>query len=530
MLPPDPEANINALSALLQGKGLDAGDFIDVINALANIKRRDAEKEEKGEQKEAEKQNKIFVDKEFIIPTREDCFIYKDGRTKSGRYFIRIYDAKKKKAYMKSLSTTNRLEAIYRAEQMYVEMRDKLGKGVNTKSITTKELINIYLKQRFRERSNIPHHGITIESYDNLIKKLKYWEQYISFCKHTKTKIENIPPELGKFFAEWISKQPKQYYTDRAERSRETINSIVGATKKMYKDVAIEEKYITLAEFPIFKNLKVNREVAHKRDVLEKEEYEAICKWMNTKWCREKDIDELEMVKRRCFALYFSLQYNLGTRNKEQLGMRWKDISKIKTDTQENQRINRSVFIPTANSKTGRSRYIVAPIAIKIERLQSWYRRLGIEWRQDDFVFINLTKTKRGTNTPYQQPAMEKRLKAILGGSERDGVWKADGRNITQYSARHYYATDRLREGVNIYDLAINMGTSVQYLQSTYSHLTALMKSEELTAGQGIHKANAERQKKKASAEQAINDALTNTIKMNREEEKQYLYPFNKTD
>jgi hypothetical protein len=513
LLPPDPQANINALSALLQGKGLDAGDFIDVINALANIKKRDAEKQEKEEQKEVEKKNKIFVDKEFIIPTREDCFIYKDGRTKSGRYFVRIYDAKKKKAYIKSLGTTNRLEAIYRAEKIYVEMRDKLGKGVNTKSITTKELIDIYLKQRFSDRSDIPHHGITIESYDNLIKKLKYWEEYISFHKHTKTKIENIPPELGKSFAVWISNQPKKFYKDRPERSRETINSIVGAVKKMYKDVAIEEKYITLAEFPIFKNLKVNREVTHKRDVLEKEEYEAICKWMNTKWCREKDIDELEMVKRRCFALYFSLQYNLGTRNKEQLGIKWKDISKIKTDTKENQRINRSVFIPTENSKTGRSRYIVAPIAIKIERLQSWYKRLGIEWKQEDFVFINLAKTKRGTNTPYQQPAMEKRLKAVLEGSERDGVWKPEGRNITQYSARHYYATDRLREGVNIYDLAINMGTSVQYLQSTYSHLTALMKSEELTAGQGIHKANAEREKRKESAEKAINAALSNSTK-----------------
>ena len=114
---------------------------------------------------------------------------------------------------------------------------------------------------------------------------------------------------------------------------------------------------------------------------------------------------------------------------------------------------------------------------------------------------------------------MGKRLKAVLEGSERDGVWKPEGRNITQYSARHYYATDRLREGVNIYDLAINMGTSVQFLQSTYSHLTALMKSEELTAGQGIHKANAEREKRKESAEKAINDALSNSIEGEKQKE-----------
>lgn len=509
MTPLEDNSNINALASLLEGKGLDASDFIDVINALANIKRRDAAKQEADEQKEAEKRNKIFVDKEFVIPTREDCFIYKDGRTKSGRYYVRIYDAKKKKVFSKSLGTTNRLEALHLAEKLYVEMKDKLGKGVALKSITTKELINIYLKQRFSERSDIPHNGITIKSYDGLIKKLKYWENYISHHKHTKTKIENIPPELGKYFAEWISKQPKKFYTDRAERSRETINQIVAATKLMYKSVALEEKFITLAEFPIFKNLKVNRETGHKRDVLEREEYEAICKWMNNKWCKEKDIDELEMVKRRCYALYFSLQYNLGARNKEMLGIRWKDISAIKTDTPANQRVNRSVFIPTENSKTGRSRHIVSPIATKIERLQKWYERLGIERKQDDYVFINLAKTKRGTNTPYQQPAMEKRLKQVLAGSISDGVWEPNGRNITQYSARHYYATDRLREGVNIYDLAVNMGTSVQYLQSTYSKMTSLMKSEELTAGQGIHKVNEERARMKESAEVALRTALT---------------------
>lgn len=504
MTPPDDQTNINAITSLLDAKGLDASDFIDAITALANIKQRDAEKKKKEEEQEAEKKNKIFVDKEFVIPTREDCFIYRDGRTKSGRYFVRIYDAKAKKVFSKSLGTTNRLEAMHLAEQIYVETKGRLGKGVTLKSITTKELISIYLKQRFSERSDIPHHGITTGSYDNLIKKLRYWEQYISAHKHTYTKLESIPPELGKHFAEWISKQPKKAYTDRTERSRETINSIVGAVKKMYKDVAIEEKYITLAEMPIFKNLKVNREIAHKRDVLEREEYEAICKWMNTRWCREKGINELEMVKRRCFALYFSIQYNLGTRNKEQLGIRWRDISTIKTDTPENQRINRSVFIPTENSKTGRSRYIVSPIATKIERLQKWYRKLGIEWKPDDYVFINLAKTKRGTNTPYGQPAMEKRLKAVLEGSEKDGVWQSEGRNITQYSARHYYATDRLREGVNIYDLAVNMGTSVQYLASTYSHLTALMKSEELTIGQGIHKVNAERRKESANKRETL--------------------------
>ena len=98
MTPPEEKTNIDALSNLLALKGLDASDFIDVINALSNIKKRDAEKDEKVQEVAVEKK-KIFVDKEFVFEGREDAFIYKDGRTKSGRYFIRIYDPKTKKVF-----------------------------------------------------------------------------------------------------------------------------------------------------------------------------------------------------------------------------------------------------------------------------------------------------------------------------------------------------------------------------------------------------------------------------------------------
>jgi hypothetical protein len=41
---------------------------------------------------------------------------------------------------------------------------------------------------------------------------------------------------------------------------------------------------------------------------------------------------------------------------------------------------------------------------------------------------------------------------------------------------------------MSIYDIALNMGTSIQYLESTYIHSTTLMKADEMTKGQGIYK------------------------------------------
>ena len=506
LTPPSDQSNIDALASLLNTKGLDAGDFIDVINALANIKKRDAKKLEDEEQKEQEKQKKIYVDKEYVYETRQDICIYKDGRTKSGRYYVRIYDEKTKKVFSQSLRTTNRIEALAKAEQLYRETKHAMSRGVKLVSINTKELIRLYTNDRLKVISDTPHTGITKGSFNNLVKMLTYWQKYIDEKKLSKTHLENIPPEIGKGFGIWIKDLDKQRYGDR-ERSNETINHIIAAVKKMYRDVAIDEKYITMAEFPIFRYLKVNRETKHKRDILEPEEFTELRKWMTNKWCREKDIDDLERLKRRVYGLYLTINYYTGCRNKEMLGIRWKDVSAIPTESKLDQRINRQIHIPAGNAKTGRGRMCVAPVAIQFERIRDHYKKAGIEVGRDDYVFINLSKTKRGTNTPYNQPAMEKRLKQVVEGSGLKKKLDDTGRHITQYSARHYAATDALMRGVSIYDLAINLGTSVHYIESTYSKVISSMKSKEITKGQGYYKALEERSKDMKTERQAFLDA-----------------------
>ena len=271
--------NINSLDALLASKGLDVGDFITAIDAIAKIKERDLKKLEKQEAEEQKKQKKIFVDKEFIYETRQDVFIYRDGRTKSGRYYVRIYDPRTKRTHSESLRTSNRIEALSKAEQLYRERKDALHRGVKVNSINTKELIRLYQVERRKEITDIPHMGITPQSYKTLCTQLKYWEDYINVKGHRNTKLEDLPTELGRGFGIWVKELKKKEYIG-TERSNETINSMIAAVKKMYRDIAIDEKYITQAEFPIFRYLKINRETKHKRDIIEPEEFTMMRKWM----------------------------------------------------------------------------------------------------------------------------------------------------------------------------------------------------------------------------------------------------------
>ena len=263
-----------------------------------------------------------------------------------------------------------------------------------------------------------------------------------------------------------------------------------------------------MGDMPIFKNLKVQRDSTPKRDVLTEEEYSAIRKWMQYKWVNEKDIKPDEKLKRRLYGLFFTIHHQTGTRTKEILNLKWGDISINPADAPEKKRFNRVIHIARENSKTGMSRNIIAPVAEQFNRIKAIYKSIGVEVTNEDYVFQHISKTRRGMNVAWGQPLIEKRLKAVCQGAADAGLWKPEGRNITNYSARHYYATQAIMRKVDIYDISLNMGTSITYLQNTYIHATTLMKSDDLTKGQGIYKAMEERKEKEAAAEKAIRDAL----------------------
>ena len=143
-----------------------------------------------------------------------------------------------------------------------------------------------------------------------------------------------------------------------------------------------------------------------------------------------------------------------------------------------------------------------------LESLQKLYKSIGVECGPNDYVFQHISKTKRGQNIVWGQPLIDKRLKSVCALSADAGVWKPEGRNITNYSARHYYATQAIMRRLDIYDIALNMGTSIQYLQSTYIHATTLMKADDITKGQGIYKVLDERREKRDAAVNAIDAAL----------------------
>ena len=476
--------NIEGIKSLVDEGGYDVEQLLSVLNALNVIKKNDAKKKD---QEQAPPENKIFLDKEFVYETRDDVYIYRDNRTKKKGYYIRIYDPKTQKHWSKSLKTTNRMVAMTEAERIYAEKKGRLNFGVRPVSITTKELVQLYQQERRKELTDIPHQGITQRSFDTLCHHIKYWEDYMREKGHTNTKLEDIPTELGLGFGMWIKESKKTANTSVRSRNNSTINHTIAAVKKMYRDIAKHQKYITENEMPMFKYMKVNRDTRSRKDVITADEFTELTRWMNYKYCNEKGITKREYYKRRIYAQVFTIHHYTGMRTRELLTLKWNQIKINPNESKWDKKINRVIHIPAELSKTGRSRDVIAPIADNIKSLIKWYSRFGIEVdeKSDNYVFCRMTDTVKNENIPTTDVAWQKRLNKVLEGAEKDGVFELGGRNITNYCARHHHITEAIQRGIDIYDVALNCGTSLTYIEQTYSHITTLMRSKQLTQGLG---------------------------------------------
>jgi integrase len=88
------------------------------------------------------------------------------------------------------------------------------------------------------------------------------------------------------------------------------------------------------------------------------------------------------------------------------------------------------------------------------------------------------------------------------------------GKERSLYSLRHYYATQRLLEGIPIHDLAEQMGTSVLMITKHYSHLTPLMKAKQFAGVVDETTSTEAAQIKAIMSAQMANNNIMNLVQM----------------
>lgn len=164
---------------------------------------------------------------------------------------------------------------------------------------------------------------------------------------------------------------------------------------------------------------------------------------------------------------FILIMCNTGMRPSEAKNLRWRDVKPAKD------RDGREIVVLFVQGK-GKSRNLVAPKSVLdyLERV----RGIAKATEPDDRVFATITG--KPAKTLYKNMIESVLVEAGL----RDGQ---NGIPRSTYCFRHTYATFRLGEGVDVYFLAEQMGTSVKMIEDHYGHVNTVKHADRVLMGMG---------------------------------------------
>jgi integrase len=283
-----------------------------------------------------------------------------------------------------------------------------------------------------------------------------------------------------------LQKKPKNKKSNGKPRSIELINNAISEVGKMYKDIAVRERYISKDDVPEIDRLKEQPDEEFKRDVYSLEQYEKLWKFMEYKYTRDKSVNAEELAIRKIFAKLIGIMMNGGFRVKEVRGLTWNEVYANPLDHAEKRKENVLIKVRASNSKNGKSRVVAAPVKKRFDIIKKMQVELGNSVEPTDYIFAN-SKSKSGN--PYTREAFANRLRKVLELSGLKEEFEREGKIINLYSCRHTYITWRLRYGnVPIHLLSTAVGSSVTQLMKSYARISVEKQADVLTRAQGFAK------------------------------------------
>ena len=231
--------------------------------------------------------------------------------------------------------------------------------------------------------------------------------------------------------------------------------SIFGAVM----NYAIKKRYVPASQrFEERPKLKTMR-----RDEFTLEEYRKL-HTVGRKWIAQAEKPSSTWYRTVTYNMIL-IACNTGMRPSEMKNLRWRDIMPAKD------REGREIVVLFVQGK-GKSRKLVAPKSVGdyLERI----RLISKATDHENRVFTTVTG----------EPA-----KSLYKALITDLLTQANLREGTQgvprstYCFRHTYATLRLQEGVDVYFLAEQMGTSVKMIEEHYGHVNTIKHADRVLQG-----------------------------------------------
>jgi integrase len=422
--------------------------------------------------------------------------LLEDGKvllyTRNGIFQARVYRGDRR-YISRTLKTVKLEEARRLARRFFYEIEIKRDEGLPLQTRTFALVINEYtmLREREYERSKMSKVNDSTKEVTSIymlrqIKRVsKFWLEYCG-----KKEVDKIDNSVLKDYISWR----KEYYHKLPERLRPKNYSINPADKtlewestyaKTVLKYAKERGYLGNKPLPDYR-YKAERRIV--RPTFTVPEYKKLYTRMR-KWIKETD-NESWRYTRELLRDYVLILSNSGMRVGEANNLKEGDVVEFKDE------LGRKNYLFNVQGKTGKRTVIPRANAVRyvernIKRNEEWTARQAA---------LSLDK-KPSSNEQVKIPANRRKVGSVrtsgIDKSKSTGLWffrMADGEQVitlidqfralldsiglsknrdglayTLYSLRHFYAVEMLRKGkVGVFDIARNMGTSVQIIEQYY--------------------------------------------------------------
>ncbi len=381
-----------------------------------------------------------------------------------------------------SLKTRDEKDAVRKAEKLYDDMRYRLEKGLPLESVKFVVAMSSYfdwLKYEL-EAGNIKK-----AKYDVQKTYTRYFGEYFDGKRIDKISDAEIERYVDWRRRYWTSgpgaasgeityvrngKRVRSKRPKKVQPAISTQNNEATVLRAIFKH-ARKNGWISEGQIPVVPRAKggapnrrpsfTDEEVQHLLNVAEQREYEVTN-------------GRIRFLRGLLYAFAAFIAYS-GMRPFEAMRLKWEDIT-WKTNS-NGQPIILAYVSGKNKERTLVTREYITEVIFRLQLLHAEHRKdIPDDERWDnDLLRGPIFCDTDGTPIRTFKKSFRELLQAA--GLEFD----RQGRKRDSYSLRHFYATERLLTGIDIYTLSTNLGTSVKMIEDHYGHVRPEMAKDELT-------------------------------------------------
>lgn len=394
-----------------------------------------------------------------------NVFLY----SRNGIFYARVYKGEGSRKYIhRSVKTRNLPEARQRAKKFFYEIEFRKAEALPLQQVTFAKVIDEYvsLRQQQYDRSLLDKvnrstlQQTSIHMLRQIKRVVKFWIEYCG--KRAVDKIDNaVLQEYVQWRKDYYHRMPKEDLPKNARinPADKTLEWEVTLAKTMLK-FADERGYRGKIPLPSWRFVSGTRIV---RPAFTSDEIAKIYRGLQ-KWIRSISVDEAERRwNREMLRDYVHILAKSGMRVGEANNLQVGDVIEFKDE------LGRKNYQFNVKGKTGSRVVIPRVTAVRYidyvmrrnETVKHYKGGVKIKRKTDnkaDWFFRMIDGNKIITLIDQFQAFLKD-----LGILEN-----RYGEAYTLYSLRHFYAVRMLTRNVPVFDIARNMGTSVQNIEMYY--------------------------------------------------------------